>query len=314
MDTNSSPDNTALFTGNRLLVMAAVSTGYLLLSWLLIGFKTEQVYLVLLVNGFYFSSLPTRKFITGFSIFIIFWIIFDYMKAFPNYRYNTVHIESLYQAEKKLFGIHVRGTVLTPNEYWLQHNHPFLDIVTGLFYLCWVPVPIAFAGYLFVKNRTAFLHFSLTFLLVNLVGFVLYYMYPAAPPWYVQQHGFIFLADTPGHPAGLEKFDRFFGIGIFRSLYSKSSNVFAAIPSLHASYPLVVLFYAFQYKLRWMKIIFTVIMIGIWLSAIYSSHHYVLDVLAGIACALFGIAVFQWAVIKSKPLQKAIQRFVRAIE
>src|SRR6202007_1593795 len=107
----------------------------------------------------------------------------DYMKAFPNYRYNTVHIESLYHAEKELFGIHSASTVLTPNEYWFIHRQTFLDILAGFFYLCWVPVPLAFAGYLFFKDRTAFLHFALTFLLVNLIGFALYYIYPAAPPW-----------------------------------------------------------------------------------------------------------------------------------
>ncbi|HLA60252.1 MAG TPA: hypothetical protein VK622_15870, partial [Puia sp.] len=34
------------------------------------------------------------------------------------------------------------------------------------------------------------------------------------------------------------------------------------------------------------------IMEGIWFSAIYNSHHYVLDVLAGIGCGITGIIVF----------------------
>lgn len=309
-----SDNNTSLFTWKQLLAMAAISAGYLILSYMLIGFKTDQVYLLTIVNGFYFSSHTTRKFITGFSVFIIFWIIFDYMKAFPNYRYQTVHIEDLYQTEKKLFGIWQQGILLIPNEYWLQHGHIFLDILSGLFYLCWVPVPLAFAGYLFFKSRMAFLQFSLTFLLVNLIGFALYYIYPAAPPWYVQQHGFTFLAATPGNTAGLEKFDLFFGTGIFNALYSKSSNVFAAIPSLHAAYPVIVLFYAVKYKLGWIKSLFTIIMIGIWFSAIYTSHHYVLDVLAGIGCAIAGIGMFQWAIANSSRLKKGLQLFVRAIE
>lgn len=307
-------NNTALFNPTRVVAMAVISAVYLLLSYILIGFKPDQISLVFLVNGFYFSSHTTRKFITAFSVFIIFWIIFDYMKAFPNYRYNSVHIESLYQAEKKLFGIYEQGALITPNEYWLRHGHIFLDLLTGLFYLCWVPVPLAFAGYLFFKHRTAFLQFSLTFLFVNLIGFAVYYIYPAAPPWYVQQHGFQFLPATPGNTGGLEKFDLFFGIGIFSSLYSKSSNVFAAMPSLHASYPLIVLFYAIKYKMGWMKWVFAVIMTGIWFSAIYSSHHYVLDVLAGIVCAVTGILLFQWAIIKSNSLKKGLQMFVRAIE
>jgi hypothetical protein len=302
-----------LYTLRHLWMAAAVTAGYLLLSWMLIGFKIEQVYLALFFNTFYFISRTTRKFITGFSIFIIFWIIFDYMKAFPNYHYNTVHIESLYHAEKNLFGITDQGVIVTPNEYWQSHGNTFLDILSGIFYLCWVPVPLAFATYLFFKNREGFLQFSLSFLLVNLLGFIIYYVYPAAPPWYVQQHGFAFIANTPGNTGGLGKFDLFFGTGIFRSLYSKSSNVFAAMPSLHAAYPLIVLYYGIKYRLKWFNIVFATIMFGIWFAAVYSSHHYVLDVLAGIFCAVTGIALFQWAIRGNGWVKRGMGWFADAI-
>src|SRR5919199_347244 len=93
-----------LFAKKDLLLTTVISLSYLLLSKILIGYKPEQLVLVLIFNVLYYLSFATRKFITGFSVFIIFWIIFDYMKAFPNYLYNTVHIESLYNAEKDLFG------------------------------------------------------------------------------------------------------------------------------------------------------------------------------------------------------------------
>jgi len=303
-----------LYSVNAIWVCAAVSISYLLLSAFLIGFKMEQVYLVALFNGMYFTSSITRKFITGFSIFIIFWILYDYMKAFPNYLYQTVHIEDLYLAEKKLFGINYGGTVLTLNEYFLQHHTTVLDIITGISYLCWVPVPLAFAGYLFFKERSFFLQFSLSFFLVNLIGFVIYYVYPAAPPWYVEQHGFQFIASTHGNTAGLERFDTYFNTTIFHSLYTKGSNVFAAMPSLHASYPVIVLYYGNKFKVGKINILFALLVVGIWFSAIYNSHHYVLDILAGITCAITGIALFQWAMKKNKAFQSFLRMFVRAIE
>ncbi len=298
----------------QLVRAGLITLAYFVLSYFLIGFKTDQLWLALIFNVSYFASRISRKFITGFSIFFIFWIIFDYMKAFPNYLYNTVHIESLYNAEKNIFGILSDGTLLTPNEYWLAHSFTSLDALTGIFYLCWVPVPLGFAAFLFFKKREAFLHFSLTFLLVNLIGFVIYYIYPAAPPWYVQQHGFEFLPLTPGNTGGLERFDTFFNTGIFHSLYAKSSNVFAAMPSLHASYPVIVLFYGLKYKLGKINIVFAIIMLGIWFSAIYNSHHYVLDVLAGISCAITGIAVFQWLAVKNAFVKKNIGHFLRSIQ
>ena len=282
-----------------LLTMLGLSVGYLLLSRYLIGFRSEQVVLLVLTNGFYFFSDATRKFITAFSIFIVYWILFDYMKAFPNYNYNTVHIKSLYDLEKSIFGIKSGLSVLTPNEFWIKHQHPFLDVMSGLFYLTWIPLPLSLAGYLFFKNRPQFFNFAFTFLLVNLIGFVIYYLYPAAPPWYSQQYGFKFIANTPGNTAGLSRFDSFFNVGIFKSIYSKSSNVFAAMPSLHSSYPLIALYYAVKSKISLgLTIIIGITLPGIWFAAVYTSHHYVLDVLAGISCAITGIILVNLFIAK----------------
>ena len=143
---------------------------YFLLSYLLIGFKTDQLILAGIFCAAYFSTITSRKFIIGFSIFIVYWILFDYMKAFPNYQYNAVNILQLHQTELKYFGIPFSGSIITPNEYWLSHSNTFLNLLTGIFYLCWIPVPMAFAAYLFFKDKRIFLHFSLTFVLVNMIA------------------------------------------------------------------------------------------------------------------------------------------------
>lgn len=275
-----------------IVTMLLISVAYLVLSAYLVGFRSDQVVLLVITNSFYFFSEATRKFITAFSIFIVYWILFDYMKAFPNYNYNTVHIKSLYDLEKSVFGINIGTSLITPNEYWILHQHSFLDVMSGLFYLTWIPLPLSLAGYLFYKNRTQFFNFAFTFLLVNMIGFVIYYLYPAAPPWYSQQYGFEFIANTRGNTAGLSRFDAFFNVGIFKSIYEKSSNVFAAMPSLHSSYPLIALYYAVRSKINvGLATVIGITMPGIWFAAIYTSHHYVLDVIAGICCAITGIII-----------------------
>jgi membrane-associated phospholipid phosphatase len=279
-------------------VVLSVSVLYLLLSVFLVGFKTDELVLIAVFNCFFFLSPVTRKFITGFSIFILFWIIFDFMKAFPNYNYNTVHIGDVYNLEKNIFGIDVNGEMLTPNEYWRLHGNTFLDVISGIFYLCWVPVPIGFAVFLFFKNRQQFLYFSMTFFLVNIIGFVIYYLYPAAPPWYVEYHGFHFVASTPGNTAGLVKFDNYFHAGVFKSIYAKSSNVFAAMPSLHSSYPVIVVYYSLSNRLALISAFCVIVMLGIWFTAVYASHHYILDVLAGILCALLAIVLFRFMILR----------------
>ena len=301
-----------IFTTKSLIATSFISVVYLLLSYLLVGFKSDQLVLLLIFNACFYASWLTRKFIIGFSIFIVYWILFDYMKAFPNYRYQTVSIEELYNLEKSLFGIMLAGKEVTPNEYWLANSNTITDVCSGFFYLLWIPVPLAFAAYLYFKNRRQFLYFSFTFFLVNLLGFVVYYAYPAAPPWYVQIHGFDFIAETKGNTGGLIRFDEFFNLPIFQSIYSKGSNVFAAMPSLHSSYPVIVLYYGLKNKLGLINVFFAVVMLGIWFTAIYTSHHYMLDVLAGITCALIGIQLFIW-MAKRKGIEKLIDKMTIAI-
>ena len=309
----------------------AVSVGapavYLLVSALLIGYKQDQLVLATLFFVLYAASAPTRKFILGFSIFIVFWVLFDYMKAFPNYTFNVVHIRSLYETERSIFGIAEGGLVLTPNEFWESHSHVIADVLSGIFYLCWVPVPLGFATFLFFKDRQRFLEFSLTFLFTNLVGFVIYYLYPAAPPWYVKMHGFDVVTSTAGNAAGLVRFDDFFGVNIFRAMYTKSSNVFAAMPSLHSAYPLIVVYFSWKsgtvhdpqstvhskYSFGWLKWVFCVIAAGIWFAAVYTGHHYVLDVLAGIATAGAGIALFRWMQLRSAVFKRFLHGYAGQI-
>ncbi|NCD72050.1 phosphatase PAP2 family protein [Mucilaginibacter agri] len=295
------------------ITLALLSVAYVGLSSILVGFKSDQIVLIALVNGLYYLSGHTRRFVTGFAIFIVYWIIFDYMKAFPNYHFNAVHIGDLYNREKSLFGIHSNNTILTPNEYLKANSHPWLDVITGVFYLCWIPVPLGFAAYLLFTRPKEFLGFALTFFLVNLLGFVVYYTYPAAPPWFIQEHGFNFIPLTKASTAGLARFDNYFHAGIFKSIYSKGSNVFAAMPSLHSSYPVIVLYYGLKNRLKFANIVFAIVMVGIWFTAVYASHHYVLDVLAGITTAICGISLFNVILNKSKGFQNFINNYAKLI-
>ena len=284
----------SLFTPGSVKFALIASIVYLALSYFLIGFKIDQLILVGLFNLLYFGSSITRRFILAFSIFAVYWILFDYQKAFPNYRYNDVHIGDLYQWEKSLFGFNSGGRVVTPNEYFAANTNRVLDFLSGLFYLCWIPLPLAFAAVMFFKNRKIFFQFSWTFFLVNLIGWMGYYGFPAAPPWYVAEHGFNFVAATPGNTAGLARFDQLVGLGVFESIYAKSSNVFAAMPSLHAAYMFIVLYYGIKAGLKGWNIFFAIVVAGIWFAAVYTSHHYILDVIAGILCTLLGVSLFQW--------------------
>src|SRR6187399_16796 len=98
-------EKASLYSRNSAFLAFVISLTYLAVSFFLVGFRRDQVALIIVFNICFFLSTTARKFIIGFSIFIVYWILFDYMKAFPNYAFNTVRIQELYNAEKNWFGI-----------------------------------------------------------------------------------------------------------------------------------------------------------------------------------------------------------------
>lgn len=294
------------------LVCLTALAVWLLVTALCVGFRPEHPVLALLIAALFFASAPSRRLVVALLPFIIFGISYDWMNIVPNYEVTPVDVGGLYAAEKSLFGVHTAdGSLLTPNEFFALHTSPVVDFLCGLFYLCWVPVPIAFGLWLYFSGREKWsLRFSLVFLLVNLIGFAGYYIHPAAPPWFVAQYGLEPIFGTPGSVAGLGAFDRMTGLGIFDALYARNSNVFAAVPSLHSAYTLVAFIYAMKSRspIAW-RVALGVITLGIWFTAVYTSHHYIIDVTLGIGCALLGFIVFEYGLMKIHAFARFIDRY-----
>ena len=301
------------FTKKNILINSLIILSYLLWSYFCIGLRTDQFFLISVYLLTFYLTPSTRKFLLAFSIFIVYWLIYDSMRVFPNYMVNTVHITQPYQLEKWLFGINFNGIIVTPNEFFAATHNAFLDILTGVFYLNWVPLPLMFAFYFFAtKKKDLFFGFSMVFFLTNIIGFVIYYIYPAAPPWYIAAHGNQFIAETMGSRAGFVHFDNLIGIDIFKSIYDKNANVFAAIPSLHSSYPVILLYYAQKLRKPWITIFLSVFTLGIWFSAVYSGHHYIIDVVFGVGCALLGVILYSY-LAKMQRVKKVLAYFSNQI-
>lgn len=259
---------------------------------------------------------PTRKLAMALLPWLIFACSYDVMRLFPNYTVNPIDVKDLFDAEKTLFGITLAdGERLIPSQYFALHHCTFADIMAGLFYLCWVPVPLAFGIYLYLKGeKEQYLCFSIAFLAVNLIGFAGYYLHPAAPPWYAMHYGFEPQLHTPGNVAGLGRFDQLTGMGIFHALYSKNSNVFAAVPSLHAAYMLIATAYAvLSHRHKATILLFAFICGGIWWTAIYTAHHYIIDVLLGIVTAATGMTLWELFVRRTAIGKRFLRFYLHAV-
>ncbi len=225
--------------------------------------------------------------------FFAFGVIYDSMRLYmpTMHRLIPVNVESLYRAELALFGIRTAdGRLITPPELFITHTHVVVDVVAAVAYFLFTFLPWAMAIYLLFKNRPVLTRYGWAWLAATAIAIVIYILYPAAPPWYVEQHGFAPPPlDLPGNPARLAAVDELLGVPYFATIYSRNANVFGAMPSMHAGFPLLAFLYARLALGRW-RYLFLVHGMITCFSAIYLRHHYILDVIAGVFVAL---AAFQ---------------------
>ncbi|MCH7857240.1 MAG: phosphatase PAP2 family protein [Gemmatimonadetes bacterium] len=227
------------------------------------------------------------------------------------------HVAGPYAFEKRWFGVPSPDGTLTLNEWFGLHLHPVLDFIAGGVYLTFIGVFILLAAYF-----TRRIHFDTSsestpsrrlwsaravvwsFLVVNVLGFITWFLYPVAPPWYVDLYGLdTIVLDVPMNPARTVRFDALFGTSFFTGWYGAGSNPFGAIPSLHVSYPVLSVVFAMRLKkFRAFTLVFTGL---VGFAAVYLNHHYLIDVLLGVVyglgAAAITIAGAEWLGVRLSP-------------
>ena len=189
----------------------------------------------------------------------------------------------LRDVELVFFGVGVGNMIVTPNEWLAGLANPTLDLLCALPYGAYLGIMAAQYTHLCVKKPDAARRFAQLALGTHVVGFATYLLLPAAPPWYVATHGCAIDLAAHGSPAALTRVDAWLGHGYFASLYGHGAVVFGALPSLHVTYPLYGLITTFRTASapsRALQIAYALVMP---FAAVYLGHHYVIDVVLGLA-------------------------------
>jgi membrane-associated phospholipid phosphatase len=105
-------------------------------------------------------------------------------------------------------------------------------------------------------------------------GYLLYVIFPAAPPrLYFEAIGLFTVGLDGGPVAGAQN-------ALLNMMPNHASR--AAFPSLHAGVSIVTLYYAWRYC-RWYVPVLAIAVAGLLVSTVYLRHHYVVDLVAGAA-------------------------------
>jgi len=267
----------------------ALGIAYLAALKALGGLGPEHFVLVGIALVLSLWSDGSRKLARVGMPYLLYGLVYDSMRWYEDYiRSPAIHVREPYDFDLRFFGIHG----LTPNEWLQKHTSAVLDFICGLAYtpLFFIGESILLSIYFFLRDdMRRGERFTWIFVVANFVGFSLYYMYPAAPPWYVAEHGFVVDMTVRASPAGAIRFDQLIGFPLMQSFYGKSADVFGAIPSLHVVYPFLVMVYG--WTLRRFRPVAVGYFLLVCFSAVYLNHHYMIDIFVGLGIALLVMAV-----------------------
>jgi hypothetical protein len=257
--------------------------------------RWDHVVLLAVVLVLAYTNAWTKKLFVGAYPIGLVGFVYDTMRLVKNWGVteSTVHVCDLRAAELKLFGI---GDGQTLQDWFQAHPSKWADLYFAIPYGTFIFVALGFAAWLYFRDFAAMQRFTWLFLLMNVMGFVTYHIYPAAPPWYFHTHGCAVdvLAKANEGP-NLMRVDQMLGIGYFHAFYGRSSDVFGAIPSLHVAYPLIIVLEGWRLFSKGWRAAAVSFFVSMCFAAVYLDHHWVIDVLIGITYGLVAFAVVRFA-------------------
>jgi hypothetical protein len=171
------------------------------------------------------------------------------------------------------------------------------------------------AAVLWKRNHERFQRFIFLYVSLTFVGYIGYVFYPAMPPWMAAQAGvattvppllasaapsYLAAPSVPSYllaPAGYQGATtrivplvwQHVGLKAAAALFTKGdafANNIAAMPSLHAAYPMLILLFFWRRASRLARVLLVGYVLAMAFSLVYTGEHFVADEMAGWACAI----------------------------
>jgi PAP2 superfamily len=276
------------------VLLAAVAFAVALLAQLLtfgVSLTPDRYVLVLLAPALVLGR--GRRFMLDFVPFVALIVLYEESRGIAHTLHPSPYYAPQLDAEKFLFFGHV-PTVVLQNWLWtgggLHWYDQFLSFMTRVHFI--VPPTLAFA--LWLKRRALYYRFAATLLALSFAGAFTFWLYPAAPPWAAAEKG---LLPPLANPAGVQAASSPLPTDSGPLYHLVSGNSYAAIPSLHEGYAMLVFLFvvllAWNTRWRWWvtapALLYPIIQS---FAVVYTANHYVVDLLIGgvyAVVAVFGV-------------------------
>jgi membrane-associated phospholipid phosphatase len=204
-------------------------------------------------------------------------LAYDLLRGVSDGLVRGAHSSVQIDFDRWMFDGHLPTVVLQRGFYELHHPH-WYDYATWAVYSTHFLVTVVVAAVLWRVNRERFRAFSIRVVTLAFAGIATFALYPTVPPWLADERGLI-----PPVRRVVLHVARHVGLHDVGALFARGShfaNIVAAVPSLHAAFPMLILLF-FWSSGRWVRALLIAYVLAMGVAVVYSGEHYVFDVIVG---------------------------------
>lgn len=238
------------------------------------------------------SWTHVRRLVLDWVPFLALLVAYSFSARLARFVGLPVQRESILWLEQAVFGGSVPSVVVqhallpdgpaTPVAWW--------EVGVSVVYASHFVVPYVLAGWLWVKDRTAYVVYVIRFSVLTALAVATFVVLPTAPPWMLSDEGLIAEVFRPvgrgWQLTPIEAADTWLVLG------RRLANPVAAMPSLHTGFAVLVAVTLWpRVRARAGRVLLACYPLAMGFVLVYGAEHWVLDVVAGAAFVALAVAL-----------------------
>lgn len=272
------------------MLLSAGVFAYLALGVATGSLRTYHWIMLMIIPVSFFAAERCRRFFLDWAPLVAFWLVYDRLRLLQPMLLHRVAVRGPYELEGWLFGAACGGDVPAhAARAWLaaQANTTLgvgLSWAAQLVYLSHIfLVPLLFL-YLWICGRAdlrcqaQFQRMMRAFAYLNFAAIFIYLLLPVAPPWWVSLYG---LTQPTSELLAQMKMSAAMDGRLVTALIHNAAQWFAAVPSLHGAYPVLLVLLALRDRNKWVLAALTLYTAAMWGATVALNQHYIIDLIVG---------------------------------
>ena len=268
-------------------------------AYLILGLMTNTIRLY---HWFMLAAIPAvllsaergRRFFLDWAPLFAFWLVYDRLRLIQPLLYARVAVEHPFLVERTAFGWLAGGAVpahaahswLAAHPGWVSGSIEWVAQAVYFSHLVAVPLVVLVLWRLGASReryRIVFVQHIRAFTVLNFTAIAIYLLLPVAPPWWVSLNGF---AQPTRELVSQANVTAAMHGALIQGMISNASQWFAAVPSLHGGYPVLLLLLNPWNQSRWVRAGIAAYGSAMWTATVLLNQHYIIDLVAGAVLAL----------------------------